>query len=678
MTDNKSVMLAIFSGKNDEFQVWWTKFRAFATAKGVIQALLGRERDLPLSENAEPDENEATEKRKIKARERNSLAMAYLLSAFTQEADISLAYEAMEDPDWPGGLAYIVVQKLLEVYQPKDKLNTVELYDKLLKVKMKKKEDPKILFEQIAKIQNWYNSGSTKKVDKDQLIAVVMKAAPKEYASILNTEQITQGEHLSLTHLRVAMNQYYRSVYGSDNNDTSEKAEMTLAAKNSSGEKGGKKKSLRANAICAENKGIRLKTAGQIPKMQISALSDKVNATSTTSGSPPKESEEIQLANMHWGAYADAFESLLYDSEIFVLDTGATTHSTGNSRGLINVRDANGSKTTVGNGDKVSSKAIAEMPFKTVDGKNGTIGRIHLMEGAPFNLISGTKLLDMGYKMSGSKDEIVFTKGNQSLKFNIRIGIPEGFLLAIRLTRTGHEVGGVTAQTKTISIMEVHRELGHMDKATTRKVAAELGWTIIRGKMKPCESCAKGKAKQKNVHSKNVPNEKHKEVNGRGFLDQTQIVGLMKDKNMQPIRPYWTILVDEKTSFKTTLLTETKEKMCEHVCARMQQWKQEKKSVKTIRMDNGGENKKLVKMLNGSSWKMYPTIEYTARDTPQHNYLAEIGFATIYGRSRALMIESNVPNDKKHIVTQKAIETPTKLDGLIPVSLKLATILTDR
>ena len=192
MSDNKSVVLPTFSGKDEAFQVWWTKFRAFATAKGFVNALLSKESDLPTTEDQALDETNVDEKRMIKARERNSLAMAYLLSAFKSPADISLAYETMSS-DWPGGLAYETVEKLQEIYQPRDNVTEVEVYEKLLEVKMKPKEDPKTLFEQVASIQNWYNHGM-KKLPQEQLIAVILKAAPKDYMSVLTSEQNKQGE----------------------------------------------------------------------------------------------------------------------------------------------------------------------------------------------------------------------------------------------------------------------------------------------------------------------------------------------------------------------------------------------------------------------------------------------------------------------------------------------------
>ena len=47
-------------------------------------------------------------------------------------------------------------------------------------------------------------------------------------------------------------------------------------------------------------------------------------------------------------------------------------------------------------------------------------------------------------------------------------------------------------------------------------------------------------------------------------------------------------------------------------------------------MDNAGENKQLVKRLNSKNWQLYPKIEYTARDMPQHNHLGAVFSALGY------------------------------------------------
>jgi hypothetical protein len=303
-----------------------------------------------------------------------------------------------------------------------------------------------------------------------------------------------------------------------------------------------------------------------------------------------------------------------------------------------------------------------------------SVNDIHVNPGSPFNIISGNRLLLMGYSVTGNKERgYEYTKRKSpTLKFNIKIKTAKGILYAIRIKRKlmNEETQMLGPKVKTITINEAHKQLGHMDEAITRKVAAQLGWTITRGAMKVCESCAKAKAKQKNIKTKE-PHEKSDMVNGRVYLDLSRIKGPKLD--LQPRRPNWRLIVDEKTGYKISHFYETKDGMIEPTCELFQEYKDKNKEVKILRLDNAGENKELVKKLNSKKWKLYPKIEWTARDTPQQNHLVEVGFATLYGRGRALMIEAKIPQNKRHIVGQKAFETATKLDGLIPITINRVT-----
>lgn len=55
-----------------------------------------------------------------------------------------------------------------------------------------------------------------------------------------------------------------------------------------------------------------------------------------------------------------------------------------------------------------------------------------------------------------------------------------------------------------------------------------------------------------------------------------------------------------------------------------------------IRMENSGENKKLVERATGAEWKLNPKWEFMARSTRQQNGLVEVEFATIARRARAM------------------------------------------
>jgi len=63
--------------------------------------------------------------------------------------------------------------------------------------------------------------------------------------------------------------------------------------------------------------------------------------------------------------------TLLEDPEAFVIDTGATCHSTGICIVMTDMKYAKGSKTRMGNGAKIETKAIGKLPFRTNDGTKG-------------------------------------------------------------------------------------------------------------------------------------------------------------------------------------------------------------------------------------------------------------------------------------------------------------------
>ena len=76
-------------------------------------------------------------------------------------------------------------------------------------------------------------------------------------------------------------------------------------------------------------------------------------------------------------------------------------------------------------------------------------------------------------------------------------------------------------------------------------------------------------------------------------LDLTRIVS--SNSEAQPLRPKWCLIVDEKTGYKSTSFHATKKGMIEPTCEKLKNWEKHGKPVKTICMDNAGENKMLVK-----------------------------------------------------------------------------------
>jgi hypothetical protein len=84
----------------------------------------------------------------------------------------------------------------------------------LNKVSMKPNSNPAVIFEQISTIKNRYCAG-TRTIDNEDLIAVVLDAATKEYSSILQCEQRIGGTGLTLENLEETMKEYWRQIKGS-------------------------------------------------------------------------------------------------------------------------------------------------------------------------------------------------------------------------------------------------------------------------------------------------------------------------------------------------------------------------------------------------------------------------------------------------------------------------------
>ena len=59
-------------------------------------------------------------------------------------------------------------------------------------------------------------------------------------------------------------------------------------------------------------------------------------------------------------------------------------------------------------------------------------------------------------------------------------------------------------------------------------------------------------------------------------------------------------------------------------------------------------NKKLHKRCSSADWKLDVAFEYTAKETPQKNSLAETVLTTIAARSRAALNIANVPMKERY------------------------------
>jgi len=97
----------------------------------------------------------------------------------------------------------------------------------------------------------------------------------------------------------------------------------------------------------------------------------------------------------------------------------------------------------------------------------------------------------------------------------------------------------------------------------------------------------------------------------------------------------WIILVDECTNFKISHFFHAKDQMTEAMRELLKGWRDKGIVTKFMCMDKTGENKLLEQRARSKDWQLGIHMEYTPRDMPQHNHLAELAFAAIGNKGRA-------------------------------------------
>jgi hypothetical protein len=206
--------------------------------------------------------------------------------------------------------------------------------------------------------------------------------------------------------------------------------------------------------------------------------------------------------------------------------------------------------------------------------------------------------------------------------------------------------------------------LGHMSEIATRQAAKALGWTLTPGSMTPCEMCAIGKGRQKNL-----PQDSGGPVasllESRVYLDCCTF----KDKTTRKASHVWRLMVFYPSQLKISDIYKRKCDMVEPTLEKLSRLIQQKVGPKYLGMDNAGKNVDLAARLKHKDWKLPIKVEWTARDIPQQNSPVEAGVSTLGGRARSMLQDANVPEALRKVLIVAAVKTATFLDGLIPIEI---------
>ena len=224
-TFDRGGKLPTFDGDAKHFSSWWKKFMAYATMnkfKDVLKET--RDKNLPETEVSEDDE-ELTKEQKISIK-KNEAAMVAFSMSFTTDKTMNMVFAASTE-GWEEGEAYLVVRELMKKYRPLDTVSKIEMRQQLARIKMKKGMDPAILFEKLTAIQSQF-LGPGKRLDKEELIAIILDVATDEYRAILTVERKIKGDLLTVDDLERVMNEEYQQNARNHKSTSCNEGEMLL------------------------------------------------------------------------------------------------------------------------------------------------------------------------------------------------------------------------------------------------------------------------------------------------------------------------------------------------------------------------------------------------------------------------------------------------------------------
>ena len=111
---------------------------------------------------------------------------------------------------------------------------------------------------------------------------------------------------------------------------------------------------------------------------------------------------------------------------------------------------------------------------------------------------------------------------------------------------------------------------------------------------------------------------------------------------------YWFLAVDEATHMKFSMFLKQKSDMKEKLVPFLKELRHTHKiKVEHIRCDNAGENRALEDLCIEKDLGII--FEYTALGTPQQNGVVKRAFATMLGKTRAIMNGAGFDEKKRHM-----------------------------
>ena len=198
------------------------------------------------------------------------------------------------------------------------------------------------------------------------------------------------------------------------------------------------------------------------------------------------------------------------EKNIFIGDSATTSHMTNRKSGVYDLVPINGS-VMIGNGKSIICTHNGKMDV-ICKHKDGSLARetweVKIVPELNHDLFSFTKAMKDGWQMNGRWKEggltiELFKTGRASMKFDRMIPSGSSWLMGIKVHRVIDHAHSVVEPGKSILTKKFHQITGHTGEHLLKPTANYMKLNLI-GKLPPCETCAKGKIRQRNIPKKKL------------------------------------------------------------------------------------------------------------------------------------------------------------------------------
>ena len=539
-----SIKVIPFSGSKRDWPVWSEKFLARGDIKRYKSILLGEVVVPTDAEVAAFDEEKKKDVEGIRKLNKDAY-IDLLLSISTDNEMGRVAFHIIrtaKTKEFSGGDARAAWKRLEAKYESRRAPSRLLLKEKFMSLKLRNpRADPDVWITQLEDLQVQINNSKPDSITEDDMIEHILGNLPNVYdieihalrkrlddvENPLTIEEVREELNLKFE----MMNRRYRVDPGNNEEETAlfaggykgkcfacgkfgHRAKDCNGNKNNSSNNskissnnnnknsahkdnknpmenhsnrsknnGNNERDRNTECFYCKKKGHRIANCFKLKqKEQANFGMEGSKSEDKNSGRADDEKSDVGLGVLEGLTNDYALSKIDFERDnIFIADSGASCHMTGNLKGLTDVVDIN-ETITVGNGEVIKATKMG-----TLNGfvklPDGTMKKVKLYDCkyvpklAPFNLFSITHALSQGCDLGNDGEKIFIRKGNFKLVFDRRINTKSGYVVGAEIKPCEEEETELANATITnedpVDINKFHALLGHPSESKMHFIAKQ-------------------------------------------------------------------------------------------------------------------------------------------------------------------------------------------------------------